>query len=237
MGLKIVDALALLSPHVSIRNDCGSHSIQRKEEENSMPDKRGMPYVYLAGPDVFYADAMERAARMKNVLSARGMIGWFPLDTPLDVTDHPDRKALGLAIGDACETFMRKADMAIANIQPWRGPEADDGTSYEIGFMTALGKPVILYTADPRPFFERILTDVYRGEVYLDGDFTRGKSDHAMIEAFDGFADNLMLINAAVKSVERAGGERADPAAIVQDSFEAAAELAKKLWDELSRRT
>jgi nucleoside 2-deoxyribosyltransferase len=127
--------------------------------------------------------------------------------------------------------MMLEADMGIFNIQPWRGPEADDGTAYEMGFMAALGKPIILHTSDPRPFGERVIADVYRGEVYEDGPFRRGKSDGMMIEEFAGFADNLMLINAAVKSAEIVFGPNVDPASVVQHSFEAAADLAKKLWE------
>ena len=88
--------------------------------------------------------------------------------------------------------------MGLFNIQPWRGPEADEGTAYELGFMAALGKPVVLYTNDPRPFAERIAADIYGGEVYRDGSFLRGSHDGMMIEEFEGFASNLMLVNAGI---------------------------------------
>jgi nucleoside 2-deoxyribosyltransferase len=196
-----------------------------------MPDEQGQPYVYLAGPDVFYPDALARGESMKEALAARGMIGWFPLDNALDPAQYPDSKQLGLAIGDSCETLMRDADICIANIQPWRGPEADDGTSYEIGFMAALGKLIVLYTNDPRPFAVRIAADIYRGEVYRDGSFRRGKNDGMMVEEFDGFADNLMLINAAAKSAGRALDIGIDAATVVKHGFEVAADFARKLWD------
>ena len=189
------------------------------------------PLVYLAGPDVFFPDAMERAATMKATLAARGMTGLFPLDSEFDQAEFSGRKDLGLAIARANEALMRKADIGLANIQPWRGVEADDGTSYEIGVMAALGKIVVLYTNDRRPFFERIVNDVYRGDVRQDGPLMRGASDRMMIEEFDGFADNLMLVNAAVASAEQATGETFDPAAIVQFGFEAAADFARRLWD------
>jgi nucleoside 2-deoxyribosyltransferase len=195
-----------------------------------MPDEQGRPYVYLAGPDVFYPDAMQRAAKLKEALAARGMIGLFPLDNLLDPADFPKPEDLALAIADANEALMRKADIIIANVQPWRGPEADDGTAYEIGFMAALGKLVILHTNDPRPFAERVIHDAYQGEVHQDGPFLRGNSDNMAVEDFAGFADNLMLINAAVKSLERATGEKPDAAAAVQFSFEAAADLAKAVF-------
>ncbi len=196
-----------------------------------MPDEEGRPCVYLAGPDVFFPDAMGRAAKMKAALAARGMVGWFPLDTEFDPIKYRGIKDLGIAIARANEGLMRDADLGLVNIQPWRGPEADDGTSYEIGFMAALGKPVILYTNDRRPFAERIIDDVYQGDVYQDGPFLRGTADQLMVETFEGFADNLMLINAAVTSIEQALGETPDPASVVHYSFDAAADFARQLWE------
>jgi nucleoside 2-deoxyribosyltransferase len=139
---------------------------------------------------------------------------------------------LGVAIADANEVMMRTADIIIANVQPWRGPEADDGTSYEIGFMAALQKLVVLHTNDGRSFAQRIIDDIYHGEVYQDGAVRRGTIDHMMIEEFSGFVDNLMLINAAAKSFERATGKKADPATLVKLSFEDAANFAYTLWSE-----
>ncbi len=195
-----------------------------------MPDDRGRPYVYLAGPDVFYPDAHKRAERMKQALAQRGMAGLFPLDNALCTEDFPDVKALALGIARANEAMMRAADMGIANISPWRGTEADDGTAYEIGFMAALGKPVVLYTTDPRPFAQRVAEDYYGGAVRRDGALLRGASDGMMVEDFEGFADNLMLVNAAVAAAERVTGSAPDPAGVVQPGFEAAADSAMRLW-------
>jgi nucleoside 2-deoxyribosyltransferase len=196
-----------------------------------MPDERGRPYVYLAGPDVFYPDALSRGERMKEALAARGMAGLFPLDDAIDPGGYGDMKQYALAIAAACEAQIRKADLGIFNIQPWRGPEADDGTAYELGFMAALGKPVVLHTNDQRPFAERIVADVYRGEVYRDSALRRGTKDGMMIEEF-GLADNLMLIGAAARSACLVLGERIDPATIVYRSFEAAADFAAAIWQQ-----
>jgi nucleoside 2-deoxyribosyltransferase len=197
-----------------------------------MPDEFGRPFVYLAGPDVFQADAIARGEQFKAALLARGMVGLFPLDAPVNPPDPGDGKALGLAIAEACEASMLRADMAIANIEPWRGPEADDGTSYEIGFMAALGKPIVLYSRDRRSFFDRIVFDVYGGEIYRDDTCVRGKRDDCMIEGFNGFADNVMLINAAAKTMRIMLGPSLDPAQIVQPDFESAADLAKSIWEK-----
>ncbi len=190
------------------------------------------PYVYLAGPDVFYPDAILRGAKMKAALAGRGMAGLFPLDDEPHASDYRDGSELALAIAQACEAQVRKADMGIFNIEPWRGPEADDGTAYELGFMAALGKPVVLYTNDARPLAERIAADVYQGEVYRDGQVLRGKRDGMMIEEFEGFADNLMLINAGVRTARLLLGTNVSPSAAVHLSFEAAADFASQLWQQ-----
>jgi nucleoside 2-deoxyribosyltransferase len=162
------------------------------------------------------------------------MAGLFPLDAHVNSNGKPGSAALALAIAEACETQIREADLGLFNIEPWRGPEADDGTAYELGFMAAIGKPVILYTSDMRPFAERIVTDIYRSEVYRDGAVLRAKRDNMLIEEFEGFADNLMLINAGTRSARLALGGAADPAAIVHFSFEAAADFAMALWQKVS---
>jgi nucleoside 2-deoxyribosyltransferase len=189
------------------------------------------PYVYLAGPDVFYPDARARGEKMKEALAARGMTGLYPLDGELDPAAYPDPADFALAIAAACEAHMRKADMGLFNIQPWRGPEADEGTAYELGFMAALGKPVALYTSDPRAFAERIIADVYGGEVYSDGEVLRGARDSMMIEGFAGFSSNLMLVNAGLRSARLALGPGARPPAATHRSFEEAADFAKLLWE------
>ncbi|MGA7328135.1 MAG: nucleoside 2-deoxyribosyltransferase [Rhodomicrobium sp.] len=197
-----------------------------------MPDEKGRPYVYLAGPDVFFLDAVLRGARMKDALARRGIVGLFPLDSTLIPGDYADNGHFALAIAEACEAQMRKSDLGIFNIQPWRGVEADDGTAYELGYMAALGKPVVLYTNDPRPFRERIICDIYQGEVYQDGPVRRGAGDGMMIEDF-GLADNLMLIGAAVRTARLILAEKADPSAVVHHSFEAAADFALAVWKRL----
>ena len=165
---------------------------------------------------------------MKAALAGRGMAGLFPLDEELHPSDYRDPAGLALAIAASCEAQIRKADMGIFNVQPWRGPEADEGTAYELGFMAALGKPVVLYTNDPRPFAERIATDVYQGDVYRDGDFVRGKRDHMMIEDFEGFAGNLMLINAAVRIRPSPSRRRRQPCRRGASEFRGCRRLRKK---------
>ena len=62
----------------------------------------------------------------------------------------------GLAISRAMERAMRGCDAMIVNLTPFRGPSADVGSAYEMGFMRALGRPIFAYSNDIRSFLERV---------------------------------------------------------------------------------
>ncbi len=130
--------------------------------------------IYLAGPDVFFPDSAARAAAMKAACARHGMVGVFPLDPPVPAPDYPAQAPEWLRIHIANESHIRGCDALIANITPFRGNSADPGTAWEMGFMRALGRPVLAWTAEP-----------------LDHE-ARTKPDGTMVEAF-GLADNLML--------------------------------------------
>ena len=92
--------------------------------------------VYLAGPDVFLPDALEIGRRKVEICRRHGLIGLYPLDNVVDcaATDA------SLEIFKANEAMMDQADAIIANLMPFRGPGADAGTAYELGYMSARGK-------------------------------------------------------------------------------------------------
>ena len=79
---------------------------------------------------------------------------------------------------------MNKCDLIIANMTSFRGPSMDVGTAFEIGYMTAQGKPVWGYSLDGRLYCDRI-----EHRNCID---TKGMS----VEAFD-MADNLMMVGAS----------------------------------------
>ena len=51
---------------------------------------------------------------------------------------------------------MQGCDVMIVNLTPFRGPSADVGSAYEMGFMRALGRTIFAYTNDDRPLLERV---------------------------------------------------------------------------------
>ena len=140
--------------------------------------------LYLAGPDVFLPDPLARAAALKAICAHYGFIGVSPLDPlagePEDWTMMPE----ALRIARRNEAHIASCDALVANLTPFRGPSADDGTVFELGFMRALGRPVYGWSNDPTPFAHR--TRTFAG-------VTGGHdADGMQIEDF-GLADNLMI--------------------------------------------
>jgi len=143
--------------------------------------------VYLAGPDVFLPDAIEVGQRKVELCTLHGLAGRYPLDNTVDLASP----AASLEIFRANEAMMDSADAIIANLTPFRGPGADAGTVYELGYMVGRGKPCFGYCNDPAIYADRVR---HFTEVRSDG----GRlvdAEGLTIEDF-GLPDNLMMIHA-----------------------------------------
>lgn len=154
------------------------------------------PRVYLAGPDVFLPEPMARAEALRSICATHGLEGVSPLD-PLAGGDPAAWAGLPLARQIALRNEAHIAGCAalIANLTPFRGPSADAGTVFEVGFMRALGRPVFGWSNDARPF-------VVRTHAFLGG-AAQHDQEGLLVEDFDGMADNLMIDGAILGS----GGE------------------------------
>ena len=144
--------------------------------------------IYLAGPDVFLPDAAQIAEAKKAICSAHGAEGVFPTDLH---QDHPDDTALPrwYSIYLKNEAHMRGCDAIVANLTPFRGPSADAGTVFELGFMRALGRALAGYSNVAAPFLARSLAAP--GAVRASDGRWRDAEGLA-VEDF-GLADNLMI--------------------------------------------
>jgi nucleoside 2-deoxyribosyltransferase len=165
--------------------------------------------IYLAGPDVFLPNATAISEAKKAICARHGMQGVFPLDP----VDSPEAEAAAdryLQIYLKNEAHIRACDALIANLTPFRGPSADAGTVYELGFMRALGRPVLGYANTEQTFLERTLD--FLGDAARErapGDWVDAEGLH--LESF-GVTDNLMIDG----GIAAAGGRlitRAVPAA------------------------
>ncbi len=151
---------------------------------------------YLAGPDVFLPDPEARGARLKEICARHDIAGVFPLDPLQD--DEPEAWAALPPAGRIAlrnEAHIRGCDALVANLTPFRGPSADAGTVFELGFMRALGRPVSGWTNVAADFTARTLAHVGIAKAKTVG----RDADGMAVEAF-GCVDNLMLDGAILAS-------------------------------------
>ena len=142
--------------------------------------------AYLAGPDVFRNDAIEHGKHLVKLCAKYGVIGLYPLDNVIqEDTIEKTRKA----IKDANVSMIRDADVIFANIDSFRGPGADNGTTWELGYAEALGKSIYLYvtnTNNLKTYHQKVI-DYYNLKPASIND-----KDQMFIENF-GLPDNLMF--------------------------------------------
>ncbi|HUB94316.1 MAG TPA: nucleoside 2-deoxyribosyltransferase [Stellaceae bacterium] len=159
--------------------------------------------VYLAGPDVFLPDAADVLEAKRRICALHGLGAVTPLEPPGEVP--PRGLAEAQRIAWANEWHIRHCRAVLANLTPFRGPSADVGTVYEIGYARALGLPVFGYSMTGVPFAART-------RAFL----ARAGEDGMAVEEF-GLHDNLMIDAGIVAS----GG-----AVVVEDgAFEACVRL------------
>jgi nucleoside 2-deoxyribosyltransferase len=151
------------------------------------------PRIYLAGPEVFLPDALAMGARKTALCVEHGLEGVFPLDAGLDLCGlaKPEQAQ---RISAANEGLMRSCAGLIANLTPFRGVSMDSGTAFEVGFMRALGRPVLGYTNVAADY--RARAELYRSAPPPLPDFD---CPEAEIEDFGG-AENLMIEVAIIAS-------------------------------------
>lgn len=103
--------------------------------------------IYLAGPEVFFPNAIEIGQKHKLICQKNGYLGLYPLDNCIK-EDSPEQTAK--AIVEANINLINKSDIVLANLSNFRGtkanPSCDSGTAWECGYALAKGKKVIAYT-------------------------------------------------------------------------------------------
>ncbi len=154
--------------------------------------------VYLAGPDVFLPDPLARAAALKAICARHGLTGISPLDD-LPGGDPPAWEGLPEAfrIARRNEAHIAGCDALVANLTPFRGPSADAGTVFELGFMRALGRPVFGWSNAATPFAVRTRA-AFPATQHADG--TWRDAEGMLVEDFAPLGDNLMIDGAIAAS-------------------------------------
>lgn len=129
------------------------------------------PLVYLAGFDVFRADAIEHGRYLKALCDQYGLEGLYPFDNEVPQGLSPEQAAA--VICNANIAMIKRCDAVLANLNPFRGAEPDSGTAFEVGMAVALGKPVWAYFAANGALREQIAHDAagFDGQGFQVEDF------------------------------------------------------------------
>jgi nucleoside 2-deoxyribosyltransferase len=146
--------------------------------------------VYLAGPEVFLVDAKTVGEQKKALCRKYGFEGIFPLDNEIDTANKTPQE-IGFCISAVNEGLIRTCDFVVANLTPFRGPSADVGTVFEVGYAHGLGKKVFAYTNTAKDFTQRT-TRALNHKVNRASDGKLRDSQGMFIEE-NGLMDNLML--------------------------------------------
>jgi nucleoside 2-deoxyribosyltransferase len=128
--------------------------------------------VYLAGPDVFLPNSAEIGRHKQAICAAHGLVGHYPGEG-IDLSGLPPAEH-ARALFEGCIEMMDRCVAGLANLTPFRGPSADVGTAFEMGYLFGRGFPLFGYTS------------------HMDDYAFRVRDEELMVEAF-GLADNLML--------------------------------------------
>jgi nucleoside 2-deoxyribosyltransferase len=144
--------------------------------------------IYLAGPDVFYPDAMMRSQRLKELCADQGLEGVFPLDDGLNL-EGLNKGEAAQAIYQANIKLIKSVDGVLVNMEPFRGPGMDGGSAFEMGYASALGLPIVGYSPNVLSYFDRTCAHYPDRKEGADGVFD---PDGLLIEDFNQ-PDNLMM--------------------------------------------
>ncbi len=177
------------------------------------------PKLYLAGPEVFLPDALEKAEEQCALCAQYGFVGLHPMDNNIDPRKRDPIKirelyqSLRVFRGDiqkllthfaqeqeeilsALQIYLGdlyqifQCDIVVANCNAFRGALMDDGTAYELGVGNALGKPSYGYIAQRLPAKQHILSH-YPCTLREDG-IPIDKDGYLVVDDF-GTSINLMM--------------------------------------------
>jgi nucleoside 2-deoxyribosyltransferase len=144
------------------------------------------PRAYLAGPEVFLPNKAEVFAA-KAALCDRYGIEPVP---PMDAAALTPGGRLSRQIYLRNIKLMHAADLIIANLSPFRGPSADIGTVFELGYGFAKGLPVFGYSNHPSNYLDRV--EAFAGPSTPGNGGQKYDRDGHAIEDLQ-LADNLMI--------------------------------------------
>jgi nucleoside 2-deoxyribosyltransferase len=153
--------------------------------------------IYLAGPEVFLADAREIGEAKTAICRAHGLVGVFPADPEIRDQERLPAAEIARLIAESNVALMDGCAGIIANLTPFRGVSMDTGTAFEMGHMASRGRLVLGYTNVAAVYRDRVVRYYQRDDAAVAERYSTASA----IEDF-GFAENLMIELA----VRRCGG-------------------------------
>ena len=150
--------------------------------------------IYIAGPDVFEQNSIEIGTKYTTLCKDYGFKGLYPLDNIVDFNQEKRKIADDIFIANV--KFIKDADIVIANLNSFRGKEADSGTVWECGFAYGLGKKVYAYMDNTLPYIDQFSSDEKKS---IDGMIV--DNDERIIEDFN-HPINLMIACSAIEIIK-----------------------------------
>jgi len=150
-----------------------------------------MKKIYIAGPDVFEKDSIEIGKRYVKLCSEYGFSGHYPLDNIVDFNQTKQKIAQDIFLAN--EKLIDECDIIIANLNLFRGKEADSGTIWECGYAYAKGKKVYGYMESTRDYLQEFPMAREENGQFLD-------EENRYIEDFN-YPINLMIACSTIKIV------------------------------------
>lgn len=125
-----------------------------------------MKKIYIAGFDVFKTNSKEIGQNYKLTCKEYGYEGLYPLDNEIDETWS--KEVAREFIYTKNIELIHKADIVVANANPFRGMELDSGTAFEIGYAQALGKKIMIYMEDTRSYVDKFEEKNEENGIFFD---------------------------------------------------------------------
>lgn len=144
-----------------------------------------MKKIYIAGFDVFESNSIEIGKKYVQLCKNYGFEGLYPLDNIVDF--NQEKRKIAQDIFKANVNLINQCDIVIANLNSFRGKEADSGTVWECGYATALEKKVYGYMKKEQNYIDSFSKD----EKKVIDDVTYDL-ENRVIEDFD-YPINLMI--------------------------------------------
>ena len=144
-----------------------------------------MKKIYIAGFDVFEPDSIEIGKKFVKLCEEYGFIGLYPLDNVIDF--NQEKNKIAQDIYKANVNLINQSDIVIANINAFRGKEADSGTIWECGYASALGKKVYCYMKEKQNYIDTFNKNEIK---IIEG--IKVDLENRVIEDFD-YSINLMI--------------------------------------------